>query len=136
MSNALYVAWRSGLPEDGGWWSPVGRLERVAGLYRFTYTRGAQSPAFEPFPGMPDLHTAEDCDRFLVGYVPRNFARDFTTLCFECVPDFVHVTVERVNTGAPMQMRVLCRMRACWPEGFRPCRGETFQPIAAEAGTR
>lgn len=255
MSNALYVAWRSGRPESGGWWSPVGKLEHAAGVYRFAYTQGARHAEFDPFPGMtnldvvyesdklfplfanrllsrsrpeydayltwsgfdpntppdplailgvtegirqtdqlevfpcpvpdadgcfltkfflhglrwmppatlervarltpneplslmPDIQNPYDChavalrttddrDRLLVGYVPRYLARDFTTLCYQCNPDFMKVTVERVNPGAPMQMRVLCRMSACWPEEFDPCSDDAFQPIAGmEADTR
>ena len=34
---------------------------------------------------------------------------------------------------APMQNRVLCRMHACWPDGFQPCRGNDFLPIPANA---
>lgn len=55
MKNVLYIASRQGGP-DAGFWSPVGRLEHVAGVYRFEYTKGALTlEGFEPFPGMPDL---------------------------------------------------------------------------------
>jgi hypothetical protein len=55
MSNALYVAWRSGADAEGHW-GPVGRLEHEGYFYRFVYTRGALTlPRFEPFPGMPHL---------------------------------------------------------------------------------
>lgn len=247
MSNALFVAWRSGEP-DKGRWSPVGKLERTDGLYRFTYTRGAQMlEGFTGFPGMVDLEkayeseellplfanrllsrsrpeyeayltwggfdpynppdplailgvtegirqtdylevfpcpvpdadgcyvgkfflhglrwmpqvaiervgrltagerlalmldiqnphdgsavavrTTDDRDRILIGYVPRYLSRDISTLCAMCEPDFIRVTVERLNPGAPLQMRVLCRVKACWPDAFRPCAGEEFEPI-------
>lgn len=258
MSNALYVARRAG-PDGQGYWSPVGKLEHVDGLYRFRYTRGAElAEGFAGFIGMNDLRTVyeseqlfplfanrllsksrpeyeawltwsgfdaanppeplailgvtegirqtdlvevfpcptpddnecyltrfflhglrwlpqasierigrllpgeqlalmpdiqnpydshavalrtiDDRDRHLVGYVPRYLARDFTTLCYRCDPDFMKVTVERLNAGAPMQMRVLCRMIACWPHGFRPCDDEAFKPLVtlseAEAVSR
>lgn len=64
-----------------------------------------------------------------IGYVPRYLARDVRTLYAECGTDFVELFVERVNPRAPLQQRVLCRMNACWPEGFEPCAGEEFQPI-------
>lgn len=254
MNNALFVAWRAGLPEKGIW-SPVGKLEHVDGLYRFVYTQGARTlEGFVPFPGMPQLEavyesedlfpifanrllsksrpeyqayltwsgfdpnhppdplailgvtegirqtdqlevfpcpvpdghgcyltkfflhgvrwmppaaleriarlrpgeelalmldlanphdrnavavrTNGDFDRFLIGYVPRYLARDIGTVFAKCDPDFVNVTVERLNATAPLQMRLLCRLTSCWPEGFRPCAGEEFDPIveAVEAG--
>ena len=246
MSNALYVAWRAGTPEDGAW-SPVGKLEHVNDLYRFQYTRGAQTAEnFDGFVGMHDLrrvyeseslfplfanrllsksrpeyeawltwsgfdpaHPPEplailgvtegirqtdhvevfpcpspdedgcylsrfflhglrwmpnaavnrasllksgdklaimldlqnaadpnavalrtvDGERFMIGYAPRYMAYEFGRLASEC--SFAEVMVDRVNPGAPMQMRVLCRMNACWPQDFRPCEGEAFQPIVA-----
>jgi len=249
MTNAVFVAWRSGEP-DKGRWSPVGKLERVDDIYRFCYTKGAQTlEGFEPFPGMPDLETvyeseellpiftnrilstsrpeyeaylmwggfdpgnppdplallsvtegirqtdylevfpcpapdAHGCfltkfflhglrwfpstierisrlqpgdklglmidinntydpfavalrttdrtDRALIGYIPRYLARDVHMLCACCDPESIEVTVQRVNPGAPLQMRLLCRMNAGWPPDFEPCSGEEFQPIASE----
>jgi hypothetical protein len=244
MSNALYVAWRGGSPESGTW-SPVGKLEHVDGLYRFTYTQGARTlDAFSPFPGMTHLDRvyeseelfplfanrllsksrpeyeayltwggfdpndppdplailgvtegirqtdqlevfpcptpdADGCyltkfflhglrwmpgpaleriakltqgerlammldlqnpydqhavalrtiqgERFLLGYVPRYLAQDLGRLSVTC--NFAEVTVQRVNSSAPLQMRVLCRMNACWPDDFKPCDQDAYQPI-------
>lgn len=57
MKSVLYIAWRQGGP-NAGFWSPVGRLEHEGGVYRFVYTRGAQTlQGFQPFPGMANLHT-------------------------------------------------------------------------------
>lgn len=118
-------------------WMPRAALERIARLM-----------PNEPLALMPDiqnpydshgvaLRTTDDHDRLLVGYVPRYLARDFTTLCYKCDPSFMQVAVERLNPGAPMQMRVLCRMSACWPTDFRPCEDESFQPIVfTEADAR
>lgn len=72
-------------------------------------------------------------DEISIGYVPRYMAYEIGLLSDHCDPDFIDVEVERVNQGAPLQMRVLCRMKACWPEGFRPCTGEEFQPIVNES---
>jgi hypothetical protein len=76
------------------------------------------------------VRTTDARDRFLIGYVPRYLARDIGTVFVNCHPDFVRVSVERVNAGAPLQMRLLCRMNSCWPDDFRPCAGEEFEPIA------
>lgn len=58
MNTAVFIAWRGGSPERGEW-SPVARLDRVNGEYRFVYTRGARTLAgFHPFPGMSDLEEA------------------------------------------------------------------------------
>ncbi len=70
---------------------------------------------------------------FRIGYVPRYLARDIRTLYSRCGADFARLFVERLNSRAPLQQRVLCRMNACWPPGFRPCSGEEFHPIAHEA---
>ena len=54
MNNALLVAWRSGTGARG--WGPVGRLEYDGNVYRFVYTRGAQTlEGFQPFSQMEDL---------------------------------------------------------------------------------
>ncbi|HEV3417251.1 MAG TPA: hypothetical protein VG056_10570 [Pirellulales bacterium] len=42
----------------------------------------------------------------------------------------------RVNPDAPLQNRVLCRMRGCWPDGFQPCSGDDFLPIPADVPAR
>jgi hypothetical protein len=68
-------------------------------------------------------------DRMLVGYVPRYLAYDALTLFKHCDPEFFQIVVQRVNRDAPLQQRLLCRMHACWPDGFEPCSGEEFQPI-------
>jgi len=75
------------------------------------------------------VRTCEKQGRLLIGYVPRYLASDISELCLTCDPDFVTLTVERVNRDAPLQQRLLCRMSACWPEGFQPCSGEEFQPL-------
>jgi hypothetical protein len=64
-----------------------------------------------------------------IGYVPRYFAHDARTLLDQCHPEFITLKVELVNHDAPLQQRILCRMTACWPIGFRPCRGPAFDPI-------
>jgi hypothetical protein len=68
-------------------------------------------------------------ERTRIGYVPRYLAPDVRKLLKECRPEFLQLFVQQVNRDAPMQQRLLCRMQACWPEGFQPCAGESFQPI-------
>lgn len=70
-------------------------------------------------------------ERMLIGYVPRYLAHDVWELVMQCDTDFIELSVERVNRDAPLQNRVLCRMRACWPNGFQPCSGDDFLPIPA-----
>jgi HIRAN domain len=74
------------------------------------------------------LHT-NGSEVFLIGYVPRYLARDVWRIAGGCDPDFIDVTVARVNRDAPLQQRLLCKMRACWPDHFIPCSDEEFQPI-------
>ncbi|MBL8878067.1 MAG: HIRAN domain-containing protein [Phycisphaerales bacterium] len=254
MNKALFIAWRIEGPEQGSW-SPVGRLDFADGVYRFCYTRGAQTLAgFHPFPGMPQLdvvydsdtlfpifanrllsesrpeyeayltwagfdanappgplailgvtegrrqtdslevfpcpapdshgcyltkfflhgirwfpvpainrisnlkhgdrlllmadfmnrvdrfavavRTADDSDRYTLGYVPRYFARDFLTVGLNCDPDMIDLRVEQVNVDAPLQMRLLCRLNSCWPKNFQPCAGDDFQPIVSASAPR
>ncbi|MCX7701389.1 MAG: hypothetical protein N2039_10965 [Gemmataceae bacterium] len=79
------------------------------------------------------VRTSEIQGRILLGYVPRYLAYDICKLCVECNPDFIQVTVERVNQNAPLQFRLLCRLRACWPDHFVPCTSELYQPIPEAA---
>jgi hypothetical protein len=72
----------------------------------------------------------------LIGYVPRYLARDFWGLMQECGMDWIELFVERVNPDAPTQNRLLCRMKACWPDGFEPCSGDEFLPIPANIPAR
>jgi hypothetical protein len=67
-----------------------------------------------------------------MGYVPRYLAVDVKRLIQDCPENEVRLVVDRVNTDAPMQQRLLCRLRACWPADFRPCDGPEFDPIDAK----
>jgi len=72
----------------------------------------------------------------MLGYVPRYLARDVWRLVQECEVDFIELSVERINLDAPFQNRLLCRMRACWPNGFQPCSDDEFLPIPANVPER
>ena len=66
----------------------------------------------------------------LVGYAPKYFSAEFTDLIDKVSPDKVEVSVEQVNLDAPIQYRVLCRLRAPWPDGFSPCSLGPFKALA------
>jgi hypothetical protein len=70
-----------------------------------------------------------ELERTIIGYVPRYLANDVQHLIFQCDPDNIQLVVERLNTDAPLQNRLLCKMKACWPIDFQPCSGEAFHPI-------
>lgn len=75
------------------------------------------------------VRTCDAQNRYMIGYVPRYLAHDVYQLFGGCGAHFVEVSVERVNLDAPLQQRLLCRMKACWPGDFQPCGAEEFQPI-------
>lgn len=72
-----------------------------------------------------------EAERMMIGYVPRYLAHDVWHLVQGCT-DAIQLHVARVNLDAPLQNRLLCRMKACWPDGFEPCSGDDFLPIPAE----
>lgn len=71
-----------------------------------------------------------------IGYVPRYLAHDVGRLLAFCDEEFIQLTVDRINPGAPLQHRVLCLIRTCWPDDFEPCSGEAYQPIPAGVPAR
>lgn len=110
-------------------WFPPAAVERISRL-----TEG------ERLKLMPDLQNDHDpqavavrteLERTLIGYVPRYLAHDVWQLVQQCDIRFIELFVDRVNRDAPLQNRVLCRMHACWPDGFQPCSREDFLPIPA-----
>ncbi len=113
-------------------WMPPAAIERIGKLQ-----------AGEPLGLMCDftnhydpyavaVRTSTEGGRFWIGYVPRYLASDVRKLCLQCDPNVIKVTVERVNLDAPLQNRLLCRMKSCWPSDFRPCAGQEFQLISKE----
>jgi hypothetical protein len=109
------------------------RWQGPTALERIRYLRLEEMLCVEP-----DVHNPADSnavgvytsDRVKIGYVPRYFAHDVRKLLSAC-GDYIQLSVERVNLDAPLQHRVLCCIRACWPEGFEPCNGDAFVPIPA-----
>lgn len=66
----------------------------------------------------------------IVGYVPRYYCEDVRKLIESKFAGSVKVWVEKVNLDAPIQLRLLCAIRAPWPESFKPCSGEQYTPLA------
>lgn len=78
-------------------------------------------------------------DRHLVGYCPRYLTKDvlmvFLGCCGEDTASPMCVSVQRVNPPpAPLQLRLLCALTACWPEGFAPFSGPEYEPLVADEG--
>ncbi|HET8899737.1 MAG TPA: HIRAN domain-containing protein [Rhodanobacteraceae bacterium] len=71
--------------------------------------------------------------RLRLGYVPRYLARDVRALVARNGMPAIDLRVARVNHGAPLQMRLLCTLTTPWPQGFAPCAGLQFQPVAEVA---
>lgn len=67
----------------------------------------------------------------VVGYCPRYYSGEFSKLLTSVGSKDVRVTVEQVNPDAPMQLRLLCKLRAPWPANFSACSMEQFQPLAS-----
>jgi hypothetical protein len=65
----------------------------------------------------------------MVGYVPRYFTPDLKRLVSELGASQVMAAVERVNSDAPLQFRLLCSVVADWPINFHPFSQERFEPL-------
>jgi len=108
---------------------PDASLQRAADL-QMGESLGLMLDISNPYdPYAVAVRTCDDTARSMIGYVPRYLARDIFQLSLQCQPDFLSLTVARVNRTAPLQQRLLCQMNCCWPEGFLPCAGNDFQPI-------
>lgn len=108
-------------------WLPAAAAERIGRL--------AKDECLKLLPDLQNDHDAQavavrtESERMLIGYVPRYLANDVWQLVQQCDIHFIHLFVDQVNKDAPLQNRLLCRMHACWPDGFQPCSGEDFRPI-------
>jgi len=108
-------------------WMPPAAIERISRLQ--TDERLKLLPDVQNEHDRHAVAVRTDAERMLVGYVPRYFAHDLQHLFSGCDTDFIRLSVDRVNLDAPLQNRVLCRIQACWPDGFQPCSGDDFAPI-------
>ncbi len=66
----------------------------------------------------------------LVGYAPQYYSGEFIQLLKSVGQGKVKVTVERVNSNAPIQYRVLCKLSSPWPENFSPCSKGKYEALA------
>jgi hypothetical protein len=65
---------------------------------------------------------------YTIGYCPRYLNQDFKKLLEKNNVYDVVVSVKKVNKDAPLNFRLLCKIEAPWPEEFRPCDQEDFEP--------
>lgn len=65
----------------------------------------------------------------LVGYAPRYYSGEFSSVVNEVGQENIKVTVEQVNEDAPLQYRVLCKLESPWPANFTPCVKGQFQTL-------
>lgn len=115
-------------------WLPDAAIERIGKLNDGEHLKLMLDLQNEFDPQAVAVRT--ETERMQIGYVPRYLAYDVYQLIQHCEVFLIELSVARVNRDAPLQNRVLCRMRACWPEGFQPCSGEDFAPIPAGVATR
>ncbi|GFK94993.1 hypothetical protein NNJEOMEG_02841 [Fundidesulfovibrio magnetotacticus] len=112
-----------------------------------TIARVARLPKGEPLLMMMDFQNRFDpraialrtCDPpVIVGYVPRYLVHDFTNLLrsIKHTPSQLispSITLHQTNPDAPIQFRMLCQISYPWPQDFKPCSGELFEPIASSS---
>jgi hypothetical protein len=75
------------------------------------------------------LRTASPAVR--VGYCPRYLNRDVRVL-LQADAHATRVLVERINRDAPLQLRLMCKIQAPWPEHFQPCSGDDYEVLVEE----
>ncbi len=67
----------------------------------------------------------------LVGYCPKNYVKDFNSLIEENGAENIEVSVVKNNKMAPSQLKLLCKFKVKWYEGFTPFSDDDFQPIVS-----
>lgn len=125
-------------PDEGGTFESKFFLHGVRWMPPAALDRISQLQANELLVPMPDpcnqadgnaVAVRTEANRTLIGYVPRYLSRDVKQVLEGCGSEFVELHVDRLNLDAPLQHRVLCRIRACWPFNFQPCSGVEYEPI-------
>jgi hypothetical protein len=115
-------------------WLPPAAVQRIGSLIAGERLRITLDVQNEYDPQAVAVRT--EPEPTLIGYVPRYLARDVWRLVERCGVQSIELEVVRVNRDAPVQNRLLCLMRSCWPAGFEPCSGEDFVPIPADVPAR
>lgn len=64
----------------------------------------------------------------LLGYCPRIYTNDINQL-LNNTSGQVKVTAKRVNSSAPLQLKLLCELEADWPKDFEPFSAHEFKPF-------
>ena len=96
----------------------VGRINRLRPGDRLGLLPDINNPVD---PDAVAVRTTDEAENYLIGCVPRYLACDVRKLCLSCGPDAIRLAVERVNPGAPLQFRLLCRLTACRPGASATC---------------
>lgn len=65
----------------------------------------------------------------VLGYCPRFYSGELSSLLELVDRDQVFVTVAAVNPSAPLQFRLRCQLTSPWPSRFVPCAQEAFKPL-------
>ena len=63
----------------------------------------------------------------LLGYCPSFFVEDFNKLMKINEDKNVHITVQKVNHEAPLQLKLLCKLTTKWPKDFKSFDSEDFK---------
>lgn len=66
----------------------------------------------------------------IIGFCPRFLTNDFKNLLGKCGNSVPDVFIEQVNKDAPLQFRLLCKFVTPWPESFKSCASEEYEPLA------
>ena len=73
------------------------------------------------------LIRTEDDPVELLGYCPSFFIDDFNKLMKLNGERQVNVIVRKVNSDAPLQLKLLCKLTTKWPNGFKSFDSEDFK---------
>ena len=110
-------------------WMQADAIERIGQLRPQEKLHWKPDPSNAYDPHAVAVFASDAHDEVKIGYVPRYLACDAQKLIDGCGTNSGMLTVERINPDAPLQQRVLCKLNTCWPDDFRPCSGDEFQPI-------
>jgi len=83
-------------------------------------------------PHDPNALTLRTSANHLLGWVPRFYCADILRL--HEIGQKIEVSVTRMNKEpVPSWLRLMCRLTAHCPEGFRPFANDEFRPLAPQA---